>query len=225
MGMRVLVKKKRKIPMASVEPFLRACEDYGMFSDLSAERFFMRFMGLMDRYSEYFFSEPWPKKFDIAVSTVFSDEDLEFLFEGIEDLGVIFEDRENEFFDRLTTVCLRKNFYGEGFMGYYGMHWTRSAFHERFVRPLFEPVLERFDGLSQETDARKVLDKLLEEHDNLLLIHDSLIDLLENSYPAKPVMKLIGEIFFLLHEDEKLSTFWHHRCDWYYKQKRLLKSS
>ena len=79
--------------------------------------------------------------------------------------------------------------------GFYGMHWTRSAFHKQFVLPLFEPVLEHFDGLTQETDARKVLDKLLEEHD-LWLIHDSLIDMLENSYPAKPVMKLVGEIFF-----------------------------
>ena len=151
----------------------------------------------------------------VVVYSVFSDEDL----------GVIFEDREDEFFDRLKTVCLRKNFYGGGFMGYYGMHWTRSAFHKQFVRPLFEPVLEHFDGLTQETDARKVLDKLLEEHDNLLLIHDSLIDLLENLYPAKPVMKLIGEIFFLLHEDEKLSNCWHHRCDWHYKQKESLKSN
>ena len=82
-------------------------------------------------------------------------------------------------------------------MGYYGMHWTRSAFHKQFVRPLFEPVLEHFDGLTQETDARKVLDKLLEEHD-LWLIYDSLIDMLENSYLAKPVMKLVGEIFFFV---------------------------
>jgi len=223
--MKGLVKKKRKIPRASVEGLLRACDDYSKFSDFSAECFFERFMGLIDRYSEYFFSEPWSEKFDIHVSTAFSDEDLEFLFEDIEDLGFIFEDREDEFFDRLTTVCLRKNFYGGGFMGYFGMLWTRNAFHKRFVRPLFEPVLELFDGLTEETDARKVLDKLLEEHDNLWLIHDSLIDLLENSYPAKPVMKLIGEIFFLLHEEEKLSNCWHHRCDWYCKQRDSPKSN
>jgi hypothetical protein len=223
--MKGLVKRKRKIPKASVEGLLRACEDYGKSCNLSAEYFFKKFLWLMDRYSDYFFSEAWPEKFDIHVSTVFSDEDLEFLFEGIEDLGLAYEARDQEFIDRLETVCLRKNFFGGGFMGYFGMHWTRNAFHKRFVRPLFEPVLDVFDGLTEETDARKVLDKLLEEGYGLKLVHDSLIDLLENSYPRKPVLRLIGEIFFLLHEEENYPNCWHHRCAWYCKQRDSPKSS
>ena len=213
--MKGLVKKKRKIPRAAVEPLLNACEMYSKMQGRAATEFFEEFLGLMDRYSDYFFSEPWPRKYDYKEATTFTDGDLDFLFECYVE----------EFDDRLTTVCLRKNISLEGFGGYFEMLWTHNAFHKQFVRPLFEPVLELFDGLTEETDARKVLDKMLEEHDNLWLIHDSLIDLLENSYPKKPVLKLIGEIFFLLHEDKKYPNCWHHRCDWYCKQKESPKSN
>jgi hypothetical protein len=203
-----LVKKKRKIPKASVEPFLAACEEYSRVSGIPAASWFRHFMGLIDRYSEYFFSEPWPQKFDIHESTKFSEEDIDFLFES----------KDGTLYDRLTTVCLRKNFYHEGFMGLFGMKWTDNAYHRQFVRPTFEPVLEAFDAINQEKDPRKVLNKLMEDYE-LEHIHDSLIDLLETTYPEKPVRKLIEDIFFLVHDEENLPSCGQYRCEWYTKQK------
>ena len=209
-----LVKKKRKIPKASVEPFLAACEMYSKLSGKPAANWFNYFMGLIDHYSEYFFSEPWPQKFDIHESTKFSEEDIEFLFEN----------KDGTLDDRLTTVCLRKNFDHEGFMGYFGMIWTDKAYHKQFVRPTFEPVLETFDAIKQEEDPRKVLNKLMEDYE-LEHIHDSLIDLLETTYPEKPVRKLIEQIFFLLHDDEKMENCWDYTCAWNKKRKESQSST
>jgi hypothetical protein len=50
-------------------------------------------------------------------------------------------------------------------------------------------------------------------------IHDSLIDLLETTYPEKPVRKLIEDIFFLVHDEENLPSCGQYRCEWYTKQK------
>lgn len=203
-----MVKKKRKIPKASVAAFLATCEEYARMSDTPAETWFNYYTSLINHYSEYFFSEPWPQKFDIHESTKFSEEDKEFLFENQDgNLGL-----------RLTTVCLRKNFYNEGFMGYFGMLWTRKAYHRQFVRPTYEPVLETFDAIKQEKDPRKVLNQLMEDYE-LEHIHDSLIDLLETTYPEKPVRKLIEDIFFLIHDEEKMKNCWDYTCEWYKKQK------
>ena len=189
---------------------MQTCEMLSKEWDKPASMIFKEFLELMNRYSDYFFSEPWPRKYDYGDATTFSDEDLDFLFEC----------EEGDFVDRHMTVCLRKNMFLEGFMGYFGLFWTQQAFHEQFFRPLYEPVLEAFRSFAQEDkDARCVLKKLKEQF-SIRLIHDSLIDLLEHEYPDRSTKRLIEELFDLLHTDEGLPLCGHYRCDWYWRQKR-----
>jgi hypothetical protein len=202
--------KRGKIPRKAVEPLMQMCEMYSMEQGRPASEIYREFLGLMSCYSDYFFSGSWPKKYDFKEATTFTDEDVEFLFEC----------EEGEFADRYTTVCLKKNMYLEGFMGYFGMFWTRQAFHKRFIRPFYEPVVEAFRGLADNKDAGFVLGELKKEF-RAKLIHDSLIDLLEHEYPDRSTRRLIEEIFDLLHTDEGLPSCGNARCNWYWRQKYL----
>lgn len=163
----------------------------------------------MKKYADYFFSEPWPEKYDYDEATDFTDEDVEFLTDG----------EEGEYKDRLTTVFLKKNINLEdGFAGVFGYFWTQQAFHEEFVRPRYKPVQEAFDHL-REGDAgpRSVLDELKGRFD-VRLIHDSLIDLVEHGV-YMPTGRLIASMLELLHEEEGLPPCHDRRCE--YERERL----
>ena len=207
----MLVKKaSRKLPRNSVEMLMDACEWLSKEWDKPATEIFKDFLELMNKYADYFFSNPWPQKFDINESTTLTDEDWDFLRKG----------RKNELLDRYMTVCLKKNMNMEiGFQGYFGIYWTEQAFDEKFVRPVYKPVLEAFERSMQEnTNAREVLDKLKKQFD-VGLIHESLVDLLGHEYPSEVTRKLIEEIFQLLHTVEGLKPCGIFRCDWYRSQK------
>lgn len=208
----MLVKEaKRKLPRNSVESLMDACEMLSEEGGKSAAAIFKYFLKLMDKYDDYFFSNPWPQKFDINESTTLTDEDWDFLRKG----------RKNELLDRYMTVCLKKNMNLEdGFAGYFGIYWTQKAFHEKFMRPNYKHVLEAFEKLVQENkNAREILDELKKLPD-ADLIHDSLVDLIEYDYPSSAATrKLIEEIFELLHTVEGLKPCRDFRCDWYRSQK------
>lgn len=202
----MLVKKaKRKIPKNAVEPLMQTCERLSEEWNMSPAEIFKYFLGLMNKYAEYFFSQPWPKKYNYEEATTFTDEDLEFLFES-----------EEEFKDRYITVCLKKNMsLEEGFMGYFGIYWTQQAFHERFIRPLYKPVLEAFKTIIAENKNAENTLKRLKEQFEPQLIHDSLIDLLEHEYPDKTARKTIDEILELLHSKEGLKPCRNFICSGY----------
>jgi hypothetical protein len=106
----------------------------------------------------------------------------------------------------------------DGFMGYFGLLWTQNAFHERFVRPKYKPVLEAFENLAQEAeDAQSILNKLKEQF-NVDLIHESLIDLLEHEYLDKPKRRLIDKMLELLHTVEGVPACEQKRCSWHWNQ-------
>jgi hypothetical protein len=206
--MRELVKKsRRKIPRNALEPLMQTCEWISWETEMKPSEIFKYFLGLMSKYEDYFYSQPWPKNYDFEKATSFTDEDLDFL------------ETENDFGERLTTVALKKNMYVQGFMGYFGMFWTRKAFHKQFIRPLYKPILEAFENLMQESsDAQTVVNKLKEDYD-IQVIHDSLVDLFDYEYPDKPKRKLINEICEYLHTVEGLPSCRDATCKWYYKQK------
>jgi len=56
--------KKDKIPRKAVEPLMQTCEMLSKEWDKPASMIFKEFLELMNRYSDYFFSEPWPRKYD-----------------------------------------------------------------------------------------------------------------------------------------------------------------
>jgi hypothetical protein len=204
-----LVKRaRRKIPRNAVEMLMDACEMLSEEWEKPAAEIFKGFLKLMDRYGDYFFSKPWPEKYDYEEATTFTDEDMDFLLES-----------KGEFSDRYTTVCLKKNMNLEiGFMGIFGMFWTQQAFDEKFVRPGYKPVLEAFDGLAKKNeDAQRALSKLKERF-CVQLIHDSLVDLIEHEYPEESTRKLIKEILELLHAVDGLASCKNARCSWYRSQ-------
>lgn len=202
-------REKRKIPRNAVESLGDTSELLSKEWEKPAAEIFKHFLDLMNKYADYFFSKPWPTKYDYDEATTFTDEDLEFLFE-----------REEEFKDRYTTVCLKKNMNLEcGFQGYFGMFWTRQAFHEKFVRPGYKPVLEAFDRFARgDEDAQSVLNRLKEQF-SAMLIHNCLVDLLEHEYPDESTRRLIEEMFELLHTGEGLKPCKDYRCSWYQRQK------
>lgn len=181
---------------------MQTCEWLSKEWGRPATEIFKEFLELMNKYADYFFSKPWPKKYDHDEATSFTDEDLEFLFEN-----------EEEFQDRYTTVSLKKNMYLEhGFMGYFGLSWTQQAFHEKFLRPLYKPVLEAFDSFAQENeDARSVLNKLKKEF-KVRLIHNSLVDLVEHDYPDKSRALLVARMLELIHTEEGLPPCGEYDC-------------
>jgi len=200
---------KRKIPRNAVESLLGTCEFLSEEWKKPASEIFKHFLELMDRYANYFFDGSWPEKYNYEEATTFTDEDMDFLLE-----------KKDEFGDRYTTICLKKNINLEdGFQGYFGMFWTQQAFHDKFVRPAFKPVIEAFTGLAHKNEnAQSVLDRL-KKHFETELIHDSLIDLVEHEYPDESTRKLIGEISELVHTSEEVPPCGNFRCSWYSRQK------
>jgi hypothetical protein len=212
----VLVKRKRrKIPRNAVEPLMQTCEMLSEEWKKPATEIFKGFLELMNKYADYFFRDPWPEKYNYEEATTFTDEDTDFLLQS-----------EGDFADRYTTVCLKKNMNLEsGFMGYFGMFWTQQAFHEKFERPEYKPVLEAFEKYAQgDEDARSVLKRLREQF-SAGLIHDSLIDLFEHEYPDEPRRRLIEAMFELLHAHEMLPSCGDARCSWYRRQKNQSSTS
>ena len=181
---------------------MQTCEWLSKEWGRPATEIFKEFLELMNKYDDYFFSKPWPRKYDHDEATSFTDEDLEFLFED-----------EKEFQERYTTVSLKKNMYLEhGFMGYFGLFWTQQAFDERFFRPLYKHVLEVFDGLAQkDEDAGSVLNKLKEQFE-VRLIHNSLVDLAEHEHLDKLRALLVAKMFELIHIDEGLPPCGEYDC-------------
>jgi hypothetical protein len=95
------------------------CEWMSKFNAESAGEILKFYLGLMDKYDYYFFSEPWPENYDFDRATTFTDADHAFLSASKE-----------EFADRFQTVLLKKNLYLTGFMGI-GMMWTQQAYEEQ----------------------------------------------------------------------------------------------
>ena len=110
---------RRKIPRAALADLVEMCEWMSKFNAETAGEILKFYLGLMDKYDYYFFSEPWPENYDFERATTFTEADQAFLSANKED-----------FEDRFWTVLLKKNLYLNGFMGI-GMMWTQQAYEER----------------------------------------------------------------------------------------------
>jgi hypothetical protein len=195
-------KKRRKLPRCALEQLMEMCEWISQQSGKPAGELLKRYLDLMDKYDYYFFSEPWPEKYDYARATTFTDEDKEFLAENKEEFG-----------DRHTTVCLKKNISLEGFVGHGGMTWTRQAYHEQFFRPELKPVSDAFFKLAESSeDAREILDKLKAEFESVSIIHLCLVDRLEYEYLRPPLDLLMARVLELIHTQEGLPVCDEYLC-------------
>ena len=76
-------------------------------------------------------------------------------------------------------------------MGYFGMFWTQQAFHEKFTRPNYKPVLEAFDSFAQgDEDAQSVLNELKEQFS----------------------IRLVARMLELLHKEEGVPSCGKYEC-------------
>jgi hypothetical protein len=169
-----------------------------------AEEIFKRFLSLMKKYEDYFYSEPWPKKFDHRVSTNITDDDYEFLMADPEEFG-----------DRRITVLLRKNIYMDGFMGFFGMLWTDDRIEDIVFRPTYKEVFGKFEEMKQNAKTiPEILAALLTEYSKWT-IHDSFTDYLEHNYPDKETRNQIDDLVTELHTEENLPSCKTDSCSWY----------
>lgn len=111
---------KRKIPRAALVDLAMMCEWFSNVTGEPAGEILKGYLGLMDKYDYYFFSEPWPENYDFEKATTFTEADHAFLSANKE-----------EFEDRFWIVLLKKNLYLNGFMGPIGMMWTQQTYEEQ----------------------------------------------------------------------------------------------
>ncbi len=197
---------KRRIPKKAVEDLVETCEwvlKLGSKRSETPQELFSEYLSLMDRYADYFFSEPWPEEYDKDAATTITDEDEAFLFGNIK-----------EFYDRRMTVCLRKNMYLGGFEGIYGLLRVQYAIKEKYFKPLYEWVMGEFEEMLKESNDARVLLDTLKADLSISFIHDCFTDFLDGHYPDKDERKVINEILELLHTEEGMPPCDDYFCSW-----------
>ncbi|MCW4045285.1 MAG: hypothetical protein NWE94_07195 [Candidatus Bathyarchaeota archaeon] len=115
-------KTRRKLPRIAIEDLTETCSQMSKFSGKPAQEIFKRYLQLIDKYDYYFFSEPWPAKYDFTQATTFTEEDMQFLVGTEEETLNI-----SEACDRFDVICLKKSISLEGSPGFWGIFWAHHA--------------------------------------------------------------------------------------------------
>jgi hypothetical protein len=207
-----LAGKKRKLPKAALAQMKIAAAHASKKTGKTALEIFKEYyLRLMDKYSDYFFSGPWPKKFDINHATNFTREDLDFI-----------DENEDEYVDRVETVMLKKNISLAGFNAIGATLWTRQAYFKQFIRPELKPLFDILKKLAETgTSSEEILTKLKEECEVLSVIHWSLVDLLEVEYLEGQLDLRTAEVLELIHTKEGYPDCEENRCK--YQREKLKK--
>ena len=124
-------KARRKLPKTTIEDLTQSCELMGRLSGKPAGEIFNRYLQLIDKYDYYFFSEPWPAKYDFTQAITFTEKDTQFLL-GTEKEPV----DESEAPDRFDTICLKKSISLEGSPGFWGIFWAHQALEKKLETSL-----------------------------------------------------------------------------------------
>jgi hypothetical protein len=160
----------------------------------TAQEIYKNYLRLMDKYRDYFFSEPWPKKWDIKRATTFLREDLDFI-----------DKNDDEFEDRILTVFMKKNISLEGFNAMWGMFWTEQAYRKQFVKPYLIRIYEAFKELVKTgAGAEEILAKMVKDY-GVFITHASLVELLEDDcylWDNQPLDLKVSEVLELIHTKE-----------------------
>ena len=115
-------KPHRKLPRTAIADLTESCKLMSKFSGEPAQEIFKRYLQLIDKYDYYFFSEPWPDKYDFTQATTFTEEDIRFLLATV-DMA--------EASDKFDVVCLKKSISLEGSPGYWGIFWAHQALEKK----------------------------------------------------------------------------------------------
>jgi hypothetical protein len=166
------------------------------------EIFKEQYLRRMDKYSDYFFNGPWPKKFNFKESTKFTREDLDFI-----------DAEEDDYADRVLTVMIKKNISLKGFNYFPGLSWTQQAYTEQFVRPRLKSISDIFLNLAKTgANAEEILAKMKQESNEISVIHWSMVDLIEGEQLAGAVNLKASEVLELIHTKEGLEECTYESC-------------
>jgi hypothetical protein len=110
---------KRKLPKAAIADLMECAEFESKYTHKPAGNILKGYIKLMDKYSDYFFSQPWPKDYNFEAATTFTETDFAFLAAATEEFG-----------DRFETMLLKKNLYLNGFNIMGILIWTQQAYKE-----------------------------------------------------------------------------------------------
>lgn len=132
----------KRIPKSAVGSLLEYCNEEASKTGSSAPEMFRNFLELMKKFTDYFFSVPWPEKADKRFE--FSDLEVEFL-----DGSKSYKDE----CERFTMVCLRRNISMEGF--------DSQGFREEFE---YHGRVECWDCSVGEVTKLKKFIELMEKH-------------------------------------------------------------
>jgi hypothetical protein len=207
-----LNKKIRKLPRIAVDQLASAAEEISKREkNKTAAEIFGHYLMLMDKYSDYFFSDPWPKKFDYDYVTTFTSEDLDFIDEG-----------EDDYAERVVTVLIKKSITLSGFDEKGSMFWSGSAYMRQFILPDLTLIFEDFKELVKTgINAEEILQKLKEKHEDVGFIHYSFEELLEIGCMHPSVDLKSSEVLELIHTKENYPECESHRCK--YQREKLKK--
>ena len=197
-------RKKLKLPKVALVQLASAAEGAASeyFKDKKAREIFKGYLRLMDKYSDYFFSDPWPKKFDYKYVTTFTQKDLDFI-----------DENEDEYIDRVITVIMKKNVSLVGFGAKGGVFWSEQAYHKQFVVPRLKLVFEAFKELAKtEVSAEEILAKLKEQFEDIGFIHFSFTDLLGSECLDALADLKASEILKLIHTKEGYPECEEKKC-------------
>jgi hypothetical protein len=187
-----LNQKKSKLPKAAVVQMMSAAEELSKKSDKTAQEIFEQYLNRMDKYSDYFFSDPWPKKFDYKAVTTFTQKDVDFI-----------DANEDEFLERVQTVIMKKNVSFEGFSVKAGLFWSGQAYEQQFIRPACKIVFQTFKELAKNgCSAEEILATLKERFEDISFIHLSFIENLGPEYLDLVQELKAAEILELIHTKE-----------------------
>jgi hypothetical protein len=112
---------KDKLPKSAIPDIVECAKYESKYTKEPVSEVLKHYFGLMNRYRGYFFDASWPKEYEIDYATTFNDTDITFL----EDCN------DEEFSDRLETVCIKKNLFEKGFMTFGKLWWTFDAFKKQ----------------------------------------------------------------------------------------------
>ena len=77
------IKKHRQLPKLALKELMEMCGTLNEKFGESAAKTFERYLRLMDKYDWYFFSAPWPQKYDYTQATTFTQKDcFPFIHKG-----------------------------------------------------------------------------------------------------------------------------------------------
>ena len=112
---------KRKLPKAAIADLIEGAEFASKYTKEPPADILKGYIKLMDKYSDYFFSQPWPRDYNFEDATTFNETDFAFLAAATEE----------DYNDSFQTMLLKKNLYLNGFQTMSMLICTQQAYEKQ----------------------------------------------------------------------------------------------